>query len=219
MQKKYGLLLDFDGVVVDSEPLYEKAMNVQFRKYGIPVQPEDWLFFKGKDAKSVFPYIRDKYDKDIDTEKMQGAYRRDLLKEFREHMRYIPGFTEFFREARETFRDALVTSTSREIMEWTFGNVPVDNIFSHMITSSEVRNTKPDPEPYRKAAELIGLPPQRCVVIEDSVNGIRSGIAAGAKVVGMTTTFAPEVLQEAHLIVDSYRALSVQGLLELLRDP
>jgi beta-phosphoglucomutase-like phosphatase (HAD superfamily) len=104
-------------------------------------------------------------------------------------------------------------------MEWTFGNVPVDNIFSHMITSSEVRNTKPHPEPYRKAAELIGLPPQRCVVIEDSVNGIRSGIAAGAKVVGMTTTFAPEVLQEADLTAGSYRELSVEKLLELLRDP
>ena len=52
MQKKYGLLLDFDGVVVNSEPLYEKAMNIQFKKYGIQVEAEDWLFFKGKDAKA-----------------------------------------------------------------------------------------------------------------------------------------------------------------------
>lgn len=218
MRKKYGLLLDFDGVVVDSEPLYEKAMNIQFKKYGIPVQPEDWLFFKGKDARSVFPYIRDKYKSDINTERMRRDYRSDLLIEFKKNMAYIPGFPEFFHETRKDFRDVLVTSTSREIMEWTFKNVPVENVFSHMITSSEVENTKPHPEPYLKASKMIGIPVENCVVIEDSVNGIRSGIAAGAKVVGLTSTFSPGVLHEADLVVDSYAELPVERLLRLLRE-
>ncbi|MDZ7821358.1 MAG: HAD family phosphatase [Candidatus Marinimicrobia bacterium] len=218
MLEKYGLLLDFDGVVVDSEPLYEKAMNVQFSKYGISVQPEDWLFFKGKDAKAVFPYIRDKYDRDLDTERMERDYRSDLLREFRDHMDYVPGFPGFFRETLDDFTNVLVTSTSREIMEWTFANVAVENVFSHMITSTEVRRTKPHPEPYLKAAEMIGIPVEKCVVIEDSVNGIRSGLAAGAKVVAITSTFPGEVLQEADLIVQSYDELSAARLIRLIRE-
>ncbi|MCK5768113.1 MAG: HAD family phosphatase, partial [Candidatus Atribacteria bacterium] len=81
MSKKYGLLLDFDGVVVDSEPLYETAMNIQFKKYGIKVETNDWLFFKGKDAKAVFSYIRKKYNAKVDIDEMRKEYSVDLFNE------------------------------------------------------------------------------------------------------------------------------------------
>ena len=217
MSKKYGLLLDFDGVVVDSEPLYEAAMNIQFKKYGIEVEDKDWLFFKGKDAKAVFSYIRDKYDAQIDIDLMHKEYSIDLYNEFKANMRFIPGFEEFYYACLDEFSDLIVTSTSREVMDWTFENVPVDNIFSGMITSTEVKNTKPHPEPYLKGAELIGIPIEKCIVIEDSVNGIRAGKASGAKVIGITTTFPRKVIHEADLIVDSYAELSPEILKELLK--
>lgn len=217
MQKKYGLLLDFDGVVVDSEPLYEKAMNIQFNKYGVDVQPEDWLFFKGKDVKAVFEYINDKYHSKMDIDKVKEDYRIDLLNEFKSNMRYIPGFLEFYHACvNDGFSDLLVTSTGRDVMDWTFENVPVENIFSGMITAFEVENTKPHPEPYLKAAEQIGIPIDKCVVIEDSVNGIRSGKAAGAKVIGITTTFPSDIIHEADLIVGSYEELSPKILKDLI---
>ena len=216
MQKKYGLLLDFDGVVVNSEPLYEKAMNIQFKKYGIQVEAKDWLFFKGKDAKAVFSYIQDKYDAQIDIDKMRADYGVDLFKEFKINMRFIPGFVEFYHSCLDEFSDLIITSTSREVMDWTFENVPVDNIFSGMITSSEVENTKPHPEPYLKGAEKIGIPIEKCIVIEDSVNGIRAGKASGAKVIGITTTFPADVIHEADLIVSSYDELSPEVLKDLL---
>ena len=217
MNKKYGLLLDFDGVVVDSEPLYEAAMNIQFKKYGIKVEAKDWLFFKGKDAKAVFSYIRDKYDAKVDIDAMRKEYSVDLFNEFKTNMRFIPGFVEFYYSCLDEFSDLIVTSTSREIMDWTFENVPVDNIFSGMITSSEVENTKPHPEPYLKGAEYIGIPIEKCIVIEDSVNGIRAGKASGAKVIGITTTFPADVIHEADLIVSSYDELSPDVLKDLLR--
>lgn len=218
MEKKYGLLLDFDGVVVDSEPLYEKAMMIQFNKYGIEVEDEDWLFFKGKDAKAVFEYMNEKYHSKMDVEKVKEAYRIDLLEEFKKNMRYVPGFLDLYYACiNDEFADLLVTSTGRDIMEWTFDNVPVDNIFSGMITAHEVNNTKPHPEPYLKAAEQIGIPIEKCIVIEDSVNGIRSGKASGAKVVGIATTFPRDVIKEADLIIDSYNEISPQKLKDLLK--
>jgi len=217
MQKKYGLLLDFDGVVVDSEPLYEKAMMIQFNKYDIKVQQEDWLFFKGKDAKSVFEYINEKYHSHMDVEKVKAEYRIDLLEEFKKNMRYVRGFLDFFYSCiNDEFADLLVTSTGRDVMEWTFENVPVDFIFSGMITAFEVNNTKPHPEPYLNAAKKLGLPIEKCVVIEDSVNGIRSGKAAGAKVIGIATTFPREVIKEADLIIDSYDEINPQILKDLI---
>lgn len=218
MCKEYGLLLDFDGIVVDSEPLYEKAMSGQFRRYGIRVNDADWLFFKGKDSKAVFTYLQEKYDSRINIDELHAAYKKDLLKEFRKHMRFIPGFLDFFNACKEQFQDILVTSTSREIMEWTFKNVPVKNIFSDMITANEVQNTKPHPEPYLKAAERIGIPIERCVVMEDSLNGIRSGKASGASVIALTTTFGPEILKEADLIVDNFAELNPERLIAIIRN-
>jgi len=219
MEKKYGLLLDFDGVVVDSEPLYEKAMMIQFDKYGIDVQPEDWLFFKGKDAKSVFEYINEKYYSHMDVDKVKEDYRIDLLEEFKKNMGYVPGFLDFYYACiNDEFSDLLVTSTGRDIMEWTFKNVPVDYIFSGMITAFEVQNTKPHPEPYLKAAQQIGIPIERCVVIEDSVNGIRSGKAAGAKVIGIATTFPRDIISEADLIIDSYDEINPKVLKKLIHE-
>lgn len=219
MQRKYGLLLDFDGIVVDSEPLYERAMMIQFNHYGIHVKEEDWLFFKGKDSKAVFAWLHDRYDSRIDIDALHKAYKKDLLEEFRRHMRYIPGFIDFFNACKKEFLNVLVTSTSREVMEWTFDNVPVGNIFSHMITASEVTNTKPHPEPYLRAAELIGIPIDRCVVLEDSLNGIRAGKAAGAKVIAMATTFSADILKEADLIVRDYGELSPEILKTLIHRP
>ncbi len=216
MNEKYGLLLDFDGVVVDSEPLYEVAMNKQFKKYDIKVGPEDWLFFKGKDAKAVFSYIDEKFHSKIDLECLKRDYQIDLLDEFKRNMRYIPGFLDFFNACRTQFQDVLVTSTSRKVMEWTFENIPVDNIFTMMITSTEVQNTKPHPEPYLMAAEKIGIPIQECIVIEDSVNGIRAGKAAGAKVIAISNTFDKSILHEADMIVSSYDELSPKVLKELI---
>lgn len=219
MQRKYGLLLDFDGIVVDSEPLYERAMMKQFQQYGIKVKDEDWLFFKGKDSKAVFAWLAERYDTHIDIEMLHKAYKRDLLDEFRKNMRYIPGFIEFFNACKKEFRDILVTSTSREIMEWTFDNVPVSNIFSQMITSTEVSNTKPHPEPYLMAAKAISIPIERCVVMEDSLNGVRAGKAAGARVIAMTTTFPANILKEADMIADDYRELSPEILKTLIDRP
>ena len=216
MKKKYGLLLDFDGVVVDSEPLYEAAMNIQFKKYSIKIEAKDWLFFKGKDAKAVFSYIRDKYNDQVDIDLMRKEYSVDLFNEFKTNMCFIPGFVKFYYSCLDEFSDLIVTSTSREVMDWTFENVPVDNIFSGMITSNEVENTKPHPEPYLKGAEKIGIPIEKCIVIEDSVNGIRAGKASGAKVIGITTTFPGEVIHEADMIVDSYAELSPEVLKKLL---
>lgn len=218
MEKKYGLLLDFDGVVVDSEPLYEKAMRIQFEKYGINVNSDDWLYFKGKDMKAVFEYINKKYASAMDVEKVKEEYKIDLFKEFKANMRYIPVFLDFYYACvNDEFKDMLVTSTGRDVMEWTFANVPVDNIFSGMVTSFEVENTKPHPEPYLKGAKAIGIPIEKCIVIEDSVNGIRAGKASGAKVIGIATTFSRDVIHEADLIIESYEEINPRVLKDLLK--
>lgn len=218
MQNKIGLLLDFDGVVVDSEPLYEKAMNRVFERYSIEVVREDWLYFKGKDAAAVFKYIDETFHPSIAPKDLQKEFTAELYAIFRKEMNYIPGFVEFYKNAREVCIDSIVTSTSQSVMEWTFENTPVDYLFSNMLTSDDVKNTKPHPEPYLKGAELIGVPIERCIVIEDSLNGIRSGKASGAFVIGIASTFSKDIISKAlpDIMITSYSELNNKRLLEFI---
>ena len=78
-----------------------------------------------------------------------------------------------------------------------------------MITSDDITNLKPDPEPYIETTSRLQLAPQDCVVIEDSFNGVRSAAAAGCTVVGITTSFEPGALMDAgaDLVIKGYDEL------------
>ncbi len=88
--------------------------------------------------------------------------------------------------------------------------------FAALSTGDEVRHGKPDPEVFLIAARKLELPPQQCVVIEDAPQGVAAGIAAGAKVVAVTSTKPAEELQAAHLVVDTLSELGPERLRKLI---
>src|SRR5581483_3314650 len=107
----------------------------------------------------------------------------------------LPGARELLGSLPES-RWALVTSCARPLAEvrLSAAGLPVP---PRMITSDDVRNGKPDPEPYKKGAALLGVPASKCVVFEDAPAGIRAGKAAGAIVIALTSTATPPELEAA----------------------
>jgi beta-phosphoglucomutase len=85
-----------------------------------------------------------------------------------------------------------------------------------LIDASQVNKGKPDPEIYLKAAQLLNMPPARCIVMEDSTVGVEAGLRAGMKVVGITTTHPAEELAHTHLVIDTFAELTVDKLAALL---
>jgi sugar-phosphatase len=83
---------------------------------------------------------------------------------------------------------AVVTSASRDLAEVRLRAASLWDLVSHLVTAGDIRNGKPDPEPYLKGAAAIGFYPKNCVVIEDAVSGTRSGKSAGARVLAIRTT-------------------------------
>ncbi len=89
---------------------------------------------------------------------------------------------------------AVVTSATPENARLSLSRAGMEGIFDIVITAADVANGKPDPEPYLKAAERLGVSATTCLVIEDSVSGIRSAKSAGAKCLALPTTFPRESL-------------------------
>jgi sugar-phosphatase len=111
----------------------------------------------------------------------------------------MPGAAELVRAIPEG-RWCVVTSGTRHLARarLRLAGIPIPMI---LITADDVANGKPHPEPYLKAAELLGVDPKECLVIEDAPAGIQSAHAGGMKVIGLTSTYPASALSEADVVV------------------
>ena len=103
---------------------------------------------------------------------------------------YIAGFEDFVKDVRSKgIKTAVVTSSNLEKMLNVYNKHPeFKGYFDEILTSEDFEDSKPSPDCYFKAAARFGVLPKECIVFEDSFNGLRSGIASGARVIGLATT-------------------------------
>lgn len=205
-----ALLLDMDGIVIDSEPLHEEAQQEVFRDFNLVVPDSVLPSFKGMTEEDVFSRIVLEYapqGSDIATliAAKERAYRK-LLKD----VALIPGALAFIRTAHGRFRIALTTSSVRLDQQFAFEKFALAPYFEAIVTAEDIVNPKPHPQPYLTTAKKLGVDPADCLVVEDSLNGIYSALGAGCVVAGMTTSFTRDELEGAgaHFTVDTFDQLA-----------
>lgn len=216
MEHNFGVLFDMDGVIVHSNPAHKKAIHIFCEKHDIAID-EQYLkrSIYGRANKEwipkIFGDISDERLKELADEKEQIF--RDLFDP--EEMK-VPGVIEFVDKLKEAgFKIVVATSAPGENADFILNHLQIAEKFDAVFDSSHVTNTKPHPEPYINAAKAIGMEPEECVVIEDSVSGVKSGLASGARVVGVTTTHTPEEMDSCHLVIDDFTSLSINDLARL----
>jgi len=183
-----AILFDLDGVLIDSEELYTAFWDATEKLY--PTGIDNFArYIKGTNLDSIMRLFRPEERDDI--------MRRIL--DFDSHLVYplFPGTWELLRYLdSEGIPTALVTSSNPEKMEQLFSQYPQFRTgFGAIVNGSMVKRGKPDPEGYLLAASMLGKKPERCVVVEDSLQGIRAGRAAGCEVWGLYTTLPREVVE------------------------
>lgn len=198
-------LFDLDGVVIDTEPQYTIFWGGQFRLY-YPAQPGLEHKIKGQTLTQIFDaYFSGPLEKERETIVAR-------LNQFESQMDfvYIDGFPSFIAKLREQgVKTALVTSSNLAKMEAVYASHPeIRQMFDEILTSEDFARSKPDPDCYLKAAARFGADISDCVVFEDSVNGVRSGHASGAKVVGvLSSDNYDQILPYTDRIIKSYKEL------------
>jgi sugar-phosphatase len=190
-----AVLFDLDGVLVDSTAYIER-------------QWREWALFRGLDPQ---PFIRVCHGRraietirlaapQLDAEAEVARFRAQLLDEDIV-LAALPGARELLA-ALSTARWAVVTSGARRsaLARLAGAGLPAPSV---LVSADDVRQGKPSPEGYLRAAELIGATPGACVVFEDAPPGIAAARAAGATVIALATTHPPEALAEAHAVAGS----------------
>jgi beta-phosphoglucomutase-like phosphatase (HAD superfamily) len=213
----YGLIFDVDGLLADTEPVVAKATIDMFRAlYGIDPTPEDFLPFVGTGAVRYVEGVADKYGVKVDMDKAVDLRQRNYVALLNEaHGIAFPGVHDLVDAAAAApdFKLSIATSSFKENSVPTLRAADIDpRKFDAWITGSNVTHKKPDPEIYLFAANAIGVPPERCVVVEDALVGVEAARRAGMKCVAVTNTFSPEQLAGADLIVASLEEVDLPRL-------
>jgi sugar-phosphatase len=198
-----GLLFDMDGVLVDSTPAVARVWAAWAKQHRL--EPEAIVkMAHGRPSIATIKELLPEADhaaEDREVERLEIADIDDVVA--------LPGARHVLRTI-PAGRFAVVTSATRALAEVRLRAAGFSIAPAQIITASDVSRGKPDPEPYRKGAEWLKLSPADCVVVEDAPAGIRSGKAAGTRVIALRTTTTDDELLEAGAdwIVDSCEAIT-----------
>lgn len=199
-----------DGVVIDSEPIHEEAQRIVFREHELAVPESEFPAFKGMTERKVFERIMEKYGTDVHDIEVLIDAKETTFRALLADLEPIPGALDFIRRASRSFRLALTTSSARINQEIAFRKFELAPYFEAVVTAEDIVYPKPHPQPYLTTAGRLGIDPRHCLVVEDSIHGVRSARAAGCQVAGMTTSFDRDRLLEAgaDFVVDTYDELA-----------
>ncbi|MFQ6674784.1 MAG: HAD family hydrolase [Fidelibacterota bacterium] len=198
-----AVLFDLDGVVIDSEPLYEKVEMDLLAPYGISLSDRDQRDLKGTTEQGFYALIESRYRPGWNRDEVIRKGRRLLLEVFSRELTFVPGFVALMDRITGRFRTAVVTSTPKWLVDAIRGMLPLDRFFSDILCADDISNGKPHPEPYLTMMARLRVRPQETVIIEDSLHGVTSAVRSGAFCIALAGSFSVDELQEAHRVVES----------------
>lgn len=188
-----GLLLDMDGVLVDSTPAVARVWSRWAEMHGM--DPESVVKqAHGRPSLATIVELLPNADSEVHHRENHWMEQGELA-DFSD-VTALPGTKELL-SALPPSQVAVVTSAIRELAEVRLRAAGLLPYVRNMVTADDIRHGKPDPEPYQKGAAKLNLAPAECVVIEDAPSGVRSGKAAGARVLAVRTTTGDEELLAA----------------------
>lgn len=174
-------IFDCDGVLIDSEVISARQLIAELKGYGVDM---DMAFvsrhFLGRSYPVVLQEVRDRWGVQL-PDRFEADYRARLLAAFERDLTVMPGIRDTLRDLAIPY--CLATSSSPERMRKSLEITGLSASFSgRAFTASEVARGKPAPDLFLHAAVRMGADPAACVVLEDSLNGVRAGLAAGMRV-------------------------------------
>ena len=191
LARERGLILDMDGVIIDSNPWHRKSWAEYNRRHGIETDEAMQQRMYGKRNDDI---VRDFFGAHLSEAEVyaHGAAKEQLYREMirpavKESL--VPGVREFL-ERHKGEPVGLATNAEPANVEFLIEEAGLRRCFRAVVDGHQVPNPKPHPDIYLRTAELLGVPPSRCIVFEDSFPGVEAARAAGMAVVGITTSHA-----------------------------
>ena len=179
-----AVVFDMDGVLVDTEHLWDEVREELTGEWGGRYTPEAQQAMMGMSSSEWSHYLHEVVGLREPPDVINAEVVRRMLARYEVDLPVVPGAVQTVRELAEAgFRLALASSSNRELIDTVLRELGLTELFEVTVSSEEVARGKPAPDVYLEAAVRLGVDPTRCVAVEDSASGIRSAHAAGMRVI------------------------------------
>jgi len=219
-----ALIFDFDGVIADAEPVHMRAFQEVLGEEGIGLSKEEYYGkYLALDDKAFFRTVLKDRGRKLDSKIIEDLMIRksncyDRL--IKENIIIFPGVRDFIKKAHERYALAIGSGALRHEIEFILRHVGIRERFNVIVSAEDVENCKPDPEVFIKALKRINdsltsvgeIHPNECLVVEDSIAGIKAANSAGMKCLAVTNSYPAERLSQADIIVNSLQEVEIEDL-------
>jgi HAD superfamily hydrolase (TIGR01509 family) len=210
-----AVVFDLDGVLLQSEELWDEVREELARERGGTYGPEQQRAMMGMSSTEWSRYMHDVVGLAEPPEEISREVVRRMAERYREHLPLIPGAVEAVERLAARWPLGLASSSNRPLIELALELAGLAPLFRAVVSSEEVPRGKPAPDVYLEAARRLGVPPERCAAVEDSHNGIRSAKAARMRVLAIPNpAFPPDdaALAQAGVVLGSLEELTPEAV-------
>ena len=206
-----AVVFDMDGVLVDTEHLWDEVREELTGEWGGRYSPEAQEAMMGMSSHEWSRYLHETVGLRESPETINAEVVRRMLARYEIELPVVPGAGEAVRRlADDGYRLAVASSSNRELIDAVLRRLELAALFEATVSSEEVGRGKPAPDVYLEAARRLDVPASRCAAVEDSASGIRAAREAGMRVIAYPNRHYPpaaDVLASADLVIDSLDAL------------
>jgi len=202
-----ALIFDGDGVVINSEHMWNAAQDEFARRHGIPYERQKIkALIAGRSQTEAVEILRAECGLVGDTRLLVNERMELVRSEFEKGVEFVTGFSEFFQRIQAGYKTCLATSMPEDLLAIVDAQLGLVKLFDGKVFSLVAvgYRSKPNPDLFLHAASQLGAEPANCLVIEDAPNGIEAARCAGMRCIGLTTTFDRQILSRADWVVDSF---------------
>ena len=213
---KQGVIWDMDGVLVDTGEFHYPAWAQTLSEHGIPYNRELFRTTFGMNNAGILSVLLGGTPAPEILAEISNRKEQLFRQAVRGHAQPLPGVISWLERLKTAgMRQAIASSAPPANIDALVDELELRTSFDAIVSGSDLPG-KPDPAVFLKAAHLIGVPPERCVVIEDAVAGVEAARRAGMRCIAVTTTNPAQALEGADLIVERLDALPLDTFERLL---
>ena len=181
LDRSEGIILDFDGLIADSEPFHYRAYNEVFERYGHSIDPEEyWVEFTSKGKGIQGEIARYNLKLDVKPEEMRQQ-KFEIYSRFCQSgdIKLFPEAKQFIQKLNGRFKVAIASGSWAHDIRAILKNENADTLIQTILGKAPPRPEKPSPDIFLEAAQELDLPPAQCVVVEDALKGLNAAHDAG----------------------------------------
>lgn len=204
-------IFDMDGVIVDTNPFHKEAWMKYASKLGKDIT-EDWMHehVYGRINKEALTALLGEVPDDDALATHTAAKEALFIESYRDHIEMVTGLRPLLTQAKAAgIPMAVATSAPRMNVKFIFESLGLAEFFPIVVDDQLVTKGKPDPEIYLLTAEKLGISPDQCLVFEDSFSGVRAGLAAGMKVIALSTTHHSHEFSGVEAVMQDFTDLTL----------